>query len=443
MSRFTVPQRRARGSDLNIGHAATIQDIRTPTIYMLSLSGGGPAANGLGYYAGPGTLLIGDRVLVTKRMEAGMWQIEALTLQEGGTTSPPLTTAHADTAGQTVDDHHDQTHTIVSHDTTATGAELDELTDGSTTTLHDHAGGGVANPLELGTDDDDPGILRLFGGAAGETGGILEIFGSEDDDTEVQFWSITTGAGLYIAGSSDLLFQNDVGQTYMAFVEDVGGASKVIGLQNGPGGATGVMLAFGAVNTGFYTIAGDVVMSRGGTAVMGWHLGGGNEFAAIHLAGTAANPSFARSNDTNTGIFWPTGDEMAFTTGGVQRGIFTNNGFGVEGDIDLQDGGTVTQITSITTPVTLDTHSGQITTFTAPAIAAGAEATFTVTNSTVAATDIVLVNVASQFTDGLVMAEVTDVSAGTFDITLTNLATAAVSAGAAVINFGVIGGSAT
>lgn len=47
---------------------------------------------------------------------------------------------HASTTGQTTDDHHAETHTIVSHDTTATGAELDTLTDTSNAdALHDHA----------------------------------------------------------------------------------------------------------------------------------------------------------------------------------------------------------------------------------------------------------------------------------------------------------------
>ena len=47
---------------------------------------------------------------------------------------------HASTTGQTADDHHSEAHTVASHsDTTATGAELNELTDGSTTVLHAHA----------------------------------------------------------------------------------------------------------------------------------------------------------------------------------------------------------------------------------------------------------------------------------------------------------------
>ena len=56
-------------------------------------------------------------------------------------TAASVSLAHSDLTGVGTDDHHPQSHTIASHsDTTATGAELDELTDGSTTTLHNHAG---------------------------------------------------------------------------------------------------------------------------------------------------------------------------------------------------------------------------------------------------------------------------------------------------------------
>ncbi len=56
----------------------------------------------------------------------------------GGT---PTTIAHISTGGITADDHHNEAHTVVSHsDTTATGLELDELTDGSESTLHSHSG---------------------------------------------------------------------------------------------------------------------------------------------------------------------------------------------------------------------------------------------------------------------------------------------------------------
>ena len=49
------------------------------------------------------------------------------------------------------DAHHTEAHTVASHsDTTGTGAELNELTDGSTTVLHAHTGGGFAHSLMLG-----------------------------------------------------------------------------------------------------------------------------------------------------------------------------------------------------------------------------------------------------------------------------------------------------
>lgn len=54
------------------------------------------------------------------------------------------TKAHGSLTGVSIDQHHAQSHNIASHsDTTATGPELDTLTDGSETALHSHAGGGA------------------------------------------------------------------------------------------------------------------------------------------------------------------------------------------------------------------------------------------------------------------------------------------------------------
>ena len=112
------------------------------------------------------------------------------------------------------------------------------------------------------------------------------------------------------------------------------------------------------------------------------------------------------------------------------------------GDIDLADGGTVTQITSIATGVTLNTHSGQITTVSST-LAAAAEAAFVVTNSTVAATDVVIANLASTSSAGTPVVSVTAVAAGSFTITIANLHASAALDNTMVINFGVIGGSAS
>lgn len=78
-------------------------------------------------------------------------------------------------------------------------------------------------------------------------------------------------------------------------------------------------------------------------------------------------------------------------------------------------GGTVTQLTSKTTGVTLNKTNGNIITHNA-ALAAGASAMFTFTNSTMAASDVVIVNP----TNGNYRARANNNSTGSMTITLTN-----------------------
>lgn len=99
-------------------------------------------------------------------------------------------------------------------------------------------------------------------------------------------------------------------------------------------------------------------------------------------------------------------------------------------------GGAVTQITSKATGVTLNKITGQITMQNA-ALAAGAKVSFVVTNSTVAATDAVIVSVASGGTANAYRAAVTAVAAGSFTITVENITAGSLSE-APVINFAVI-----
>lgn len=99
-------------------------------------------------------------------------------------------------------------------------------------------------------------------------------------------------------------------------------------------------------------------------------------------------------------------------------------------------GGTVAQATSKSTAVTLNKLSGQITMFNA-ALAAGAKVSFAVTNSTVAATDVIHVNVASGGTASAYRAAVTAVAAGSFTITVENITAGSLSE-APVISFVVV-----
>ena len=99
-------------------------------------------------------------------------------------------------------------------------------------------------------------------------------------------------------------------------------------------------------------------------------------------------------------------------------------------------GGAVTQITSRTTGVTLDKTTGAITLFSAAGSATAA--TFTVTNSTVAATDVIILNQKSG-TD-LYDLMVTAVAAGSFNITFRT--TGGTTTETPVFNFAVIKGVA-
>jgi hypothetical protein len=99
-------------------------------------------------------------------------------------------------------------------------------------------------------------------------------------------------------------------------------------------------------------------------------------------------------------------------------------------------GGTVTQITSRTTGVVLNTVSGDITMFSAAGSAT--PATFTVTNSAVVATDTIILNVRSGATNVYNFA-VTTVAAGSFVVTFWT--TGGTATDAPVLQFAVIKGA--
>lgn len=111
--------------------------------------------------------------------------------------------------------------------------------------------------------------------------------------------------------------------------------------------------------------------------------------------------------------------------------LFTN-GFGYT----TGAGGTVTQATSKTTAVTLNKITGRIT-MNGAALAAGAEAAFTLTNSTISATDVIIVNIQSVGTAGAYLVSVGAVANGSCSITVSNASAGSLSQ-AVVLNFAVI-----
>lgn len=146
---------------------------------------------------------------------------------------------------------------------------------------------------------------------------------------------------------------------------------------------------------------------------------------------------------TNVKSEWSGGNLVFKDNSGNTVLTITPTGLTNEQPITVADGGTVTQITNKTTGVTLSTLSGQITTVSLDN-AAGVDSTFTVTNTKVAATDVVVANVASYggTADGIPVAYVSAVAAGSFDITIRNTGATTLDA-LAVVNFVVIKGSSS
>lgn len=147
------------------------------------------------------------------------------------------------------------------------------------------------------------------------------------------------------------------------------------------------------------------------------------------VADLAAKAPLVSPSFTTPSIGTATGSALAVT------GNITSSG----GSIGYATGagGSVTQATSRSTGVTLNKISGAITTNNT-SLAAGAEAQFTVTNSTVAIGDVILLSTRSGQTSNTSVAFVTAVAAGSFQITLSNLNATTADTGAMVINFIVL-----
>lgn len=119
-----------------------------------------------------------------------------------------------------------------------------------------------------------------------------------------------------------------------------------------------------------------------------------------------------------------------------EDGILVDKPLGYASGSGTAAGGAVTQITSKATGVTLNKVCGQIT-MNGAALAAAAEVAFTLTNSFIAATDVVIVSVASGGTSAAYLTSVTATAAGTCEITVSNASAGSLSE-AVVLNFAVI-----
>ena len=97
----------------------------------------------------------------------------------------------------------------------------------------------------------------------------------------------------------------------------------------------------------------------------------------------------------------------------------------------------VTQTSSITTGVTCSAYSGVITTV-SQTVAAGAEAEFTVTNTLVEATDVVVACIKTHTSAGSFIVATSAVADGSFKLHLTNVHASTAGNNVLVINFIVL-----
>lgn len=126
-----------------------------------------------------------------------------------------------------------------------------------------------------------------------------------------------------------------------------------------------------------------------------------------------------------------------FEAGIRSRGAVTSTG----GKLGYSTGagGAVTQLTDKATVVALAKLSGAIT-MNGAALAAGAEAIFTVTNALVGAGDVIVVNHASAGTAGSYLVQACHIQAGvSFDIVVSNVSAGSLSE-AIVLNYVIIKG---
>jgi hypothetical protein len=207
------------------------------------------------------------------------------------------------------------------------------------------------------------------------------------------------------------------------------GASAIYGAVTNLSAGSAAIYRFYQPTNSWYNISAEAVLASG--------------IAAWLANPTSANLRAAMTDETGTGsLVFATSPTLvtpaigaATGTSLTTTGVIASTGTAGVG-YATGAGGTVTQGSSRTTGVTLNKTSGAITLFSAAGSATAA--TFTVTNSTVAATDVIILNQKSG-TD-LYDLMVTAVSAGSFNITFRT--TGGTTTEQPVFNFAVIKGVA-
>lgn len=309
--------------------------------------------------------------------------------------------------------------------------------------------------------------LKVRMNVTGITGGVGNIVQTNSEDPPVASGSGTPQINVAVASLAAAITSNGAnaftvganGTTNPAFNVDASTASIATGLDvKGAAAAGGLALkvlssgtnesmtinAKGTGTISFQTVAtGNIILGDAINLQLNTTTGTKIGTATTQkLAFWNATPIVQPANTVdyvtmfvNLGLRASGGTASASFPGAITSSAPTGGGIGYA----TGAGGAVTQATDRTTGVTLSKLAGQITTHNA-SLAAEAAAEFTVTNTTVAIGDVVVVSIQSGTNGGNTAVAVTTVAAGSFKIKVSNNNAAGGTAetGAIIINYAVI-----
>jgi hypothetical protein len=198
------------------------------------------------------------------------------------------------------------------------------------------------------------------------------------------------------------------------------------------------VLKAGDTMTGLLILSGDPVVALG--AATRQYVDAADALKVNRSGDTMTGPLNVPAGATGTEaprvqeVVLKSGDNMTGSLN-VNGNILSNSPTSLVG-YNTGAGNSVVQLTSRTTPVTINAPCGQITLF-STTTTAGTFASFTVNNSLINATDVVILNIASNATADRYGVSVTAVAAGSFRVQIHNIAAVGV-AEAPTINFAVI-----
>ena len=304
---------------------------------------------------------------------------------------------------------------------------------------------GTATALKVGTANIEVDNIRLDGTTISTT------------NTNGDLVLAPNGTGSVTIAKAAITGGSISGITALAIADGGTGATTAAAARTSLGGTvTGVALftaadaAAGRTALGLGTIS---TQASSSVSITGGSVTGITDLAVADGGTGASDASGARTNLGLGTIATQNANNVSITGGAISNVTFSGSFSGmttVQADNMLAEesvgfaggagaGGTITQLTNKTTGVTLNKPTGQIT-MAAGSIGNDSRISFTLTNSTIAATDIVITNIASGATPDTYDVTVTAVSAGSCRIQVHNLTNAGINE-QLVLNFAVIKGA--